>query len=346
MLLNLDRLRIKRSSDFRYDIAVMRLFAIVVVVFFHTYQMTYANHFHSDVAQLCKEKYYYLTECGLIMVAMPMFVTISGFLFAMQLSKGKYKNFKHVLLDKAKRILIPYFFFVTIFSFTYSGFSLNPYYTGSYWHLWFLSMLFWLFVISYLLKDVLLRAKGIWLVVILVVSYLMMLPDKFVPMILGMHNISKWYFWFVLGFALMRWDGKLTDFISRYHLITPLLLVYASVSYFFPVFYGEDTWYSAMLSLVGVIAFWVIAQKINWSKVKFVEILVWVSSLCFGVYLLHFQIGAYLVSRTSQRVFGINEFALNHIYLFPFLISMSIILISAGLSYLIRKNKYGRVLIG
>ena len=79
-----------QKPAFRTDIAMLRLLAITTVVAFHAYGMCYVE---SHIPQPATEKYRVLYEhfnqCIPINVAMPLFMFISGFLFGMQLKKGK-----------------------------------------------------------------------------------------------------------------------------------------------------------------------------------------------------------------------------------------------------------------
>lgn len=42
---------------------------------------------------------------------MPMFVFVSGYLFAFLIAKNKYPTFGYLIKNKTKRILLPYFLF-------------------------------------------------------------------------------------------------------------------------------------------------------------------------------------------------------------------------------------------
>lgn len=42
---------------------------------------------------------------------MPLFIVLSGFVFAMCLDMNKYKDNKKFIVNKIKRLLVPYFFF-------------------------------------------------------------------------------------------------------------------------------------------------------------------------------------------------------------------------------------------
>lgn len=274
-----------------------------------------------------------------------MFVVISGYLFAMQIVAGKVKDFKYMLVGKAKRILLPFFIFTIIFSITYSGWSWAPFYKWTYWHLWFLPMLFWFFVISYPLHTKLLLGRPAYLLTACVATFLLSLSDRFVPMVIGLHNIPIWLFWFIIGFALFRWEDKIIGVISRYHLVVPMILVYTGIAYIFPTEYGNRTWYSQLASLFAIIAAWYLVRQVDWQKYRITKYMLWLSGYSFGIYILHNWIAVYLVSTTAQKYLPIAQYAENHIILFPLILSIIVIGISVVFSTVLRCNKYTRNLI-
>ncbi len=142
------------KSVFKYDIAILRLLAIGVVVFFHAYGMTYANHLPEAIALMYRDKYEWFNQSYPINIAMPMFVVISGYLFGSRVYRNKFSSFWQMAWNKFKRVMIPYFLFTTIFMFATNAVNWSALYIGHYWHLWFLPMLFWCFIVSYLLRKV------------------------------------------------------------------------------------------------------------------------------------------------------------------------------------------------
>ena len=87
------------------------------------------------------------------------FVFISGYLFGFQVQKNGIGIicFKNTILKKAKRLLLPCFFFGVIYYTVFYDLS-KPVYEISYsimcgtGHLWFLPMLFWCFTEIYLIE--------------------------------------------------------------------------------------------------------------------------------------------------------------------------------------------------
>ena len=106
---------------------------------------------------------------------MPLFMVISGYLFAMQLLRGKYGSLWQAAKDKFRRLGVPYYFFTPIMMATYSGFSLSPFYSGNYWHLWFLPGLWCTLMAVYLLRN-LIFSDRLWVPVsVLTVSFALFL---------------------------------------------------------------------------------------------------------------------------------------------------------------------------
>ena len=142
-----------QNKNFLSDIVFLRAISIVFVVAFHAYGMMYAAAHFPALKDTYYQMYFTLNQCVFINIAMPMFIFVSGYLFAFLRQKGKYQNFVDLAKNKAKRILLPYFVFGLIMMATTNNFHPLALFYGNYWHLWFLPMLFWCFIIAYLLNK-------------------------------------------------------------------------------------------------------------------------------------------------------------------------------------------------
>lgn len=332
------------NKEYRIDLAILRLLAIVIVVFFHAYGMTYAKaHLPEDVAAMYRGRYELFNRAYLINIAMPLFTAISGFIFGRQLINGKYGSFWTLVLNKFKRLMIPYLVFSVFFMFTTNGFSFIPFIRCNYWHLWYLPMLFWCFIICYLLKNVLLLRGDLFMLILAFV--LSLLVDNF-PAIVGIAEIPNYLCWFILGIVICRHETQILEIIAKYHIIWVMIAVYAVLSIFYPTLYGTQSVTGQIASLLAIISLWYISNKIPWKRYRFTKYLLAISACSFGIYIFHNWIEMYMLSTTAKRIFPIVEFAKAHIWLFPFIFSSVAFIISFILSWLLRRTRVGRFLIG
>lgn len=337
----------KNQSNYRYDIAILRLLAITIVVFFHTYGMMYAKHFPDCIASIYSNIYADFNHNYLINIAMPLFVTISGYLFGKQLVLEKYSGLKHLTTNKFMRLMLPFFVFTVIFMVTTNSVSWKPFYQWTYSHLWFLPMLFWCFIICYLLKHVLLAKKSWIPVTLLICCFILSLFGKLFSPFLGLHGVSVWLYWFVLGILMLRYDDCIIGlFKSHKSLLVGLLVIYIVCSVCVHTEYGILTWYGQIGSTTAVIGLMVICRLIPWQNYWFTTTLISLSSLSFGIYIFHYWAAPFIISSTAQRLFPLIQLAKEHTYLFPFVFSLVTFVISLTLTWCFLKTRIGRFLIG
>lgn len=322
-------------------LSILRLFCVIVVVFFHCYQMMWAPaHFPNSMMKY-KCLYFNIVQCGLINVAMPLFVFISGHLFIYLLQIGKYPTFGNLLRKKGIRLLLPYFIFSLCFMAVTNDWY--PLLKGGYGHLWFLPMLFWCFVVGY---GVYRLKLSIYVeMIFLIICYVGTFIPRIFPMWMGLHNLSRWLYWFYLGMLVYEYRKVIFLYISKYKLYLPLLIAYVLTAYLSPVAYGYYTW-SCVLAVTGcILSIVYLMSSIEWSKYKVTPIILKLSTFTFGIY-IYSGIGPFLISNTAKDLFGLSTLAENHMILFPLCFSLVTLTISCGLSWGMMKTKVGRFLIG
>jgi peptidoglycan/LPS O-acetylase OafA/YrhL len=326
------------------DISILRVFCILVVVFFHCYGMMYAKAHFPETVSVYEQLYFIPNQCIFINVAMPLFVLISGYLFSFLLQIGKYSTLSNLLQKKGVRILIPYFLFGLFFMATTGNFHPLRLLYGNYWHLWFCPMLFWCFIAGYAVYRI--RTNFVCELFLLILAFIGTFMPKFIPMWLGLHNISRWFYWFYLGMLIYKHKDRLFLYVGKYKLYLYLLTFYGIITYLYPTEYGSENWYSNLAVTGCLVSVVYLMNKFDWSKIKVTTSLVKFSSYSFGIYIWHNWVALMLISKTSQRLFGLPELTANHVILFPLCFSLITLAISRGLSWCMIKTKVGRFLIG
>mgnify|MGYP002568248289 CR=1 FL=1 len=335
-----------RVNERLLDISLLRVISIVAVVAFHVYGMMYANHF-PESKDLYHEIYYTWNQCGLINIAMPMFVFISGYLFAFLMGKGKYPTFGILLKNKIKRLLLPYFAFGFIMMATTGDFHPLNLLRGDYWHLWFMPMLFWCFIISYGVINKLRDNLYIFVLTLVATFIFRFFPlSGMIPKILGLPYILNWYCWFLLGCFVQIYSSDVVNFLRKYRLYIPLSIIYLIMIVLKPTPYGVYTWYLLLAQISIILVIWYFAHTLKKNYFNRLSSLISFGKYSFGIYIFHNWIAFYLVSRTAQRVLPLSDWAIHHTYLFPFSLFIITLFLSWGISWLLLKNKIGRTLIG
>lgn len=331
--------------EYRYDIALLRVLCIVVVVFFHGYGMMYANHFSTNVAELYRQQYELINQSGLINLAMPTFVFISGFLFGRQLKRKPFSLVK-VVKDKFIRLMVPFFVFSIFFMLTTNSLSWEPFYRWTYWHLWFLPMLFWCFVVTYLIHPLIINSKSWVAVLTLLMLFAISLVGKVVPMIVGIHNVHLWICWFALGTWFCCHECLMAKGFVKKLVIICGGGIYVLISCFAPWEYGSNSLMGIIATLGGIFALWSMSSMIKWHNTLLMKFIIALSEASFGIYIFHNWMEMFMISRTAQQLLPLRQWAIEHTTLFPLIFSLIAFIISWGLTWLLLKTRLGKSLIG
>ena len=334
-----------RGKPYRYDIAMLRLFCIVVVVFFHAYGMTYV-HFSDATNAIYSDKYALFNQTYLINLAMPLFIFISGFLFGGQLIRKQPISFTKMVKSKFMRLMVPFFVFAIFFMFTQNVASWKPLYQWTYSHLWFLPMLFWCFIVTYPIKSLIINKIWGAVAILFGISFL----GKCIPMIIGLHNINTSIGWFALGVWFCKNERILlpqsAPALLNVIIIIAGLIIYFGGMYLYPMEYGQRTVIGIIETICAIFSLWLLFTQIPWKNYAVTDSLLALSACSFGIYIFHNWLEAHMISRTAQRILGLEQLAIDHIYLFPFLFSTIAFLLSWGITWVMLKFKIGQKLIG
>lgn len=332
------------SKNKLLDIAFIRAIAIIMVVAFHAYGMMYAAAHFPALKDTYYQMYFTLNQCVFINIAMPMFVFVSGYLFAFLRQKGKYQNFVDLVKNKTKRILLPYFVFGLIMMATTNNFHPLVLLYGSYWHLWFLPVLFWCFIVAYLIDEY--TKKSYLQIIILFVSFGLSLFSMFLPPILGFQGVTIWFCWFYLGMVIYYHKDVIISSLAKYKLVYILIFIYLFITIYKPTEYDDVYWYNIIAQVCMIISLWYLCNRVNWEKQTWAQPIISFGNYSYGIYIFHNWIQMYLISSTAQRLFPLERWAGEHTILFPFGFFLLSLIISYLLTWLLLKTKVGRFLIG
>lgn len=326
-------------------ITLLRVFSILVVVFFHCYQMLYSGHI-AEVKELYYDYYYKIIQCGLINIAMPLFFTISGYLFLYISNKGGYKDFISFIKNKSLRLLLPYFVFSILMILT-TGYSFGLEILSGFCHLWFLPRLFECFILTWIIRRYI--KNKIVNAVILLLSFLfrdiiLPIPSEF----LGIDHILRWWCWFLLGCSILDWQYEIFKVLSKFHLWVICFIPYIVLFIVNPVSYGEESKVIIPCIAVAILGMMHLAYKLCEREVfsetawKYIDL---IGKWSYGLFIFHFWFGPYLLSSIVQKLIPLNELAADYIILFPLGFTLITITISIIATYILQRNRIGRYLV-
>lgn len=279
-----------------------------------------------------------------------MFVFISGFLFGGQLMRKQPVSFVKMLKSKFMRLMVPFFVFTILFMFTQNAVSWKPFYQWTYSHLWFLPMLFWCFILTYFMRPLILNDNYLISLSTLIGLFAISLLGKFLPLIIGLKGITPWICWFALGVWFYKHEKKLVLLkespILKISIILVGIALYFIIMTYFPQEYDTVTLSGILVTIFVIYSLWILFNWIPWKNFAITDFLLSLSACSFGIYIFHNWLEAHMVSRTAQRVLGLEHLAHDHIYLFPFMFSMAALILSCGITWVLLKFKVGQKLIG
>lgn len=209
---------LKTEKSKVYD--VMKVITILLVVIAHTTRMyTDAGAIHpvnSSILLANLTTYIYKFH-------MPLFIFISGCVYGYCINIGKYTNNILFIKNKLKRLIIPYIFFGLFYvapvmellkldkqgylKYVWNGIILS--YDSR--HLWYVLALFWIFIITMVLKPLLSKNK---IIVICISFILYILSNKF-PYQIQISQAMHYQLYFLIGVLFNEYYDKIIIFINK-----------------------------------------------------------------------------------------------------------------------------------
>ena len=192
----------KEKNGILQDVILIRFSVVILLLFCHSFTI-YGNGWKCPTGIETFLPYKLISQITYAAM-LETFVFISGYVFQMQVEKGKIKgSAAKWIAKKAKRLLVPSMIFSTLWIIIFKPFEsiviIDFIKNLSYAHLWFLPMLFWCFVCGYVIQKNDICNKKTLLVLLLLVF-----APKFSFIPLRINSFMEYGFFFVLGMYIFK----------------------------------------------------------------------------------------------------------------------------------------------
>lgn len=335
-----------------YDVIVIRSLAIVMVVAYHSFGMMYWGNFPA-LTRLYTDMYYEINQFALNF-RMPLFIFISGYLFSyLSCERGKYPTFWALLKNKFQRLIIPYIVFCLFYMLTTQSFSISRFLSGEFAHFWFITMLFWCFTTIGIIQLIPYNKNLYFRLGVLAISFFMLFVDWHIPMVMGIHSLPLWFFWFYLGYVTSPYREQLYAFISKHKCLLLIFLAVYAVELYYTMIHAatieQRTGWEKVAHLCIVLFVW---YGVNWLirtfPGKWVDNKVFseLNKTSYGIYVIHYWYYPFLLCDTAREFLPVDNLAAEHTILFPLLYFIFSLSLSYVMSRLLLKTRVGRYLIG
>lgn len=193
------------------EVMLMRTILALLIVFMHSFTC-YDGSWSQPVGYVDIPVYKWLARSSFAFT-LEAFVFISGYLFAFQrIALKKTEKFPQMIVNKLKRLIIPSITFSLIYFlifYPYKGFG-NALYSiiNGCGHMWYLPMLFWCFVLSWILQQIKINDRRI-MFMLFVVNLLMFFSLPF-----RISDALVYLAYFYLGFLFYKYSDKIQVYIT------------------------------------------------------------------------------------------------------------------------------------
>lgn len=317
------------------ELDIMKFYGILLVILGHV-AMTYAPS--SQITPCVPSDFMVALKQFIYTFHMPMFVFVSGAVFAYQIEiKKREQALLPLAINKFKRLMIPFFVFGLLwvyptmlllglrdpYSYLINGFvlAIDPR------HLWYVMMLFEVFIIFYLLLRVIdnMKFPKYSLAIVALIVYLLPWGKDFI--FLQLASTKEYLLWFSLGYLFLLYKQP-----SAY--VAGIATLISVASFFICDSLPSDVT-AICYGITGTSAMYLISKCTQ--SIANTRIYRWISPNSFGIYLFHAMI-IYML-----------EYALRTTPIHPILLSAFVFAVSTTLSVIfteIVRNAHLGIIIG
>ncbi len=164
---------------------------------------------------------------------MPAYMAVTGSVFGLCIERGKYQNYKEFVINKAKRLLIPYYFFgivivipmcmfTKVFKSSYFELVIHNIILGrDARHLWYVFALFWIFLVAGVPRIKRIFMSVIWMWIPFVITLLVYWFNPF-PGLFNIANAASYSIFFVTGICLNKFFLKIEGMFKYKEMVNAL----------------------------------------------------------------------------------------------------------------------------
>lgn len=342
----------KRNLD---EVSLIRPILIVLLVLYHAFA-PWCGAWESFEGFEDNQIYWWIGQFAYSFM-LPAFCFVSGYVWSFQReSLEKKEDIKKLIVNKFKRLYIPCFLFSILYLLVVgeiSGInrvniinSLLGCFNGQ-GHLWFLPMLFWCFIFSWLLLNYMKSVKHS-MIIVFFLSYL-----GFVKLPFQMGIALYYLLYFFLGYQFWINKSKITTKVNHIGVswiwilfVTVFIIAMLALNkYIYPIYENANTYLKILLlclttsirilySIVGIFAIYISAVRFT-SKHELPYWVYTIGSCCMGIYI--FQ--QFILKILYYKCNWINIFDSDYIPWIAFSLS---IVFSSGLTWVLRKTLVGK----
>ena len=333
-------LSIKPGGGKLIELDLMKFYGILLVVlghvaFCYTDMGAVKPALASDTMKMLKDIIYAFH--------MPMFVFVSGFIFAYQLEvKKREQTLWKLITDKFKRLIIPYYVFAFLWvlptmcllhlrsPISYAKgliFGLDPR------HLWYVMMLFEAFILMHILRWICEKVKLPQSLILLVATLLYSIPSL-VPLPgftswLQLSNLMNYFLWFTLGYFFVIYRNRnIAKYLAAFFITCTMIQLLTPIAV-------PHLMATTANAITGISIFYLISlHTTKLSKYREYQI---ISRNSFGIYLFHAML-IYILE------YEFSSYRLNSLILTVVVFATSLLL-SVILTECVRRIKLG-IIIG
>lgn len=284
----------KEKNGILQDVVLIRFVVVILLLFCHSFTI-YGNgwRFPEGIQEILLYK---LISQVAYAAMLETFVFISGYVFQMQVEKGKIKgNSLNWVTKKAKRLLIPSLIFSVLWLILLQPINaeniqnLAKYLSTA--HLWFLPMLFWCFMCGYIIQKK--KWLNLWtlsaLLLLIFVPRLSIIPFRIT-------SFMEYGFYFVLGMYLFKNKKhllpKIQSSIALVSLLVTFIVFFSGEAYIkecmdITIPHYVATVVSFIYSTSGVLFIYGLCNRIIDKTDNMPAIIAKIANYSFAIYVFH-----------------------------------------------------------